>query len=111
MASSLTGLPRRWIEWSAGSAPPRRAGNRAASPASPNELRQLFGCELLAKTTWLPLSMLVYFKTNLDEAKYWLKKAVHGECEHKILGKADMKDAQKKLKEIEEHEKSNQGKQ
>ena len=52
-----------------------------------------------------------FSKTNLDEAKYWLKKAVHGECEHKILGKADMKDAQKKLKEIEEHEKSNQGKQ
>ena len=23
-----------------------------------------------------------FSKTNLDEAKYWLKKAVHGECEH-----------------------------
>mgnify|MGYP001400778824 CR=1 FL=1 len=43
-------------------------------------------------------------KTKLDEAKYWLKKVVHGECEHKILGEADMLDAQKKLKEIEEHE-------
>ena len=49
-----------------------------------------------------------FSKTNLDEAKYWLKKVVHGECEHKILGEADMFDAQEKLKEIEEeHEKSN----
>ena len=45
-----------------------------------------------------------FSKTNLDEAKYWLKKVVHGECEHKILGEADMLDAQEKLKEIEEHE-------
>ena len=52
-----------------------------------------------------------FSKANLDEAKYWLKKVVHGECEHKIMGKADMIDAQEKLKEIEEHEKSNQGKQ
>ena len=50
---------------------------------------------------------MVLSKTNLDEAKYWLKKVVHGECEHKILGEADMLDAQEKLKEIEEHEKSN----
>ena len=49
-----------------------------------------------------------FSKANLDEAKYWLKKVVHGECEHKILGEADMLDAQEKLKEIEEeHEKSN----
>ena len=47
-----------------------------------------------------------FSKTNLDEAKYWLKKVVHGECEHKILGEADMLDAQEKLKEIEEHEKA-----
>ena len=33
---------------------------------------------------------------------------VYGECEHKIMWKADMLDAQEKLKEIEEeHEKSN----
>ena len=52
-----------------------------------------------------------FSKTNLDEAKYWLKKVVHGECEHTTMGKVDMIDAQKKLKEIEEHEKSNEGKQ
>ena len=43
-------------------------------------------------------------KTQLDEAKYWLKKVVHGECEHKIMDEADMLDAQKMFKEIEEHE-------
>ena len=43
-------------------------------------------------------------KTQLDEANYWLKKVVHGECEHKIMDEADMLDAQNKLKEIEEHE-------
>ena len=50
-----------------------------------------------------------FSKTNLDEAKYWLKKVVHGECEHKIMriDRADMLDAHFKLKEIEEHEKSN----
>ncbi len=47
-----------------------------------------------------------FSKANLDEAKYWLKKVVHGECEHKIMGETDMLDAQEKLKEIEEHEKS-----
>ena len=45
-----------------------------------------------------------FSKTNLDEAKYWLKKVVHGECEHEIMGETDMLDAQEKLKEIEEHE-------
>ena len=49
-----------------------------------------------------------FSKANLDEAKYWLKKVVHGECEHKILGEAHMLDAQEKLKEIEEHEKAKQ---
>jgi len=43
-------------------------------------------------------------KAKLDEAKYWLKKVVHGECEHKIMDEADMLDAQKMFKEIEEHE-------
>ena len=52
-----------------------------------------------------------FSKTNREEAKFWLKKVVHGECEHKVMGKADMIDAQEKLKEIEDHEKSNQGKQ
>ena len=49
-----------------------------------------------------------FSKANLDEAKYWLKKVVHRECEHKILGIADMLDAQEKLEEIEEHEKAKQ---
>ena len=49
-----------------------------------------------------------FSKANLDEAKYWLKKVVDGECEHKILGEAHMLDAQEKLKEIEEHEKAKQ---
>ena len=46
-------------------------------------------------------------KTNLDEAKYWLQKVVRGECDHKIMGKADMIDAQEVLQQIEdeEHEK------
>ena len=38
-------------------------------------------------------------RRNREEAKYWLKKVVHGECEHKVMGKADMIDAQEKLKE------------
>ena len=49
--------------------------------------------------------MAWYRKRNLAQAKYWLTKAVSGECEHKMLSESSLEEAKGKLQEIEEHEK------
>ena len=46
-----------------------------------------------------------YRKRNLAQAKYWLTKAVSGECEHKSLSESSLEEAKGQLQEIEEHEK------
>ena len=46
-----------------------------------------------------------YRKRNLAQAKYWLTKAVSGECANKIMFESCLEEAKEKLQEIEEHEK------
>ena len=47
-----------------------------------------------------------YRKRNLAQAKYWLTKAVSGECEHKIMYESCLEEAKEMLQKIEEHEKN-----